>query len=121
MVSLDALAFVRFGLRAADDPRILSTVKVIDATLKVETPRGPAWHRYQGDGYGEHTDGRPYDGTGVGRAWPLLTGERAHYELAAGRTHVAEHLAQALGRGRLPRVHRVSGRRLVRRAFLPKT
>jgi glucoamylase len=121
MVSLDALAFVRFGLRAADDPRILSTVKVIDATLKVETPRGPTWHRYQGDGYGEHTDGRPYDGTGVGRAWPLLTGERAHYELAAGRTHVAEHLAQALGRGRLPRVHRVSGRRLVRRAFLPKT
>ena len=85
MVSLDALAFVRFGLRAPDDPRILSTVKVIDATLKVETPRGPAWHRYQGDGYGEHADGGPFDGTGVGRAWPLLTGERAHYELAAGR------------------------------------
>jgi glucoamylase len=96
IVSLDALAFVRFGLRAPDDPRILSTVKVIDATLKVETPRGPAWHRYQGDGYGEHADGSPFDGTGVGRAWPLLTGERAHYELAAGRTHVAEHLAQAL-------------------------
>ena len=96
MVSLDALAFVRFGLRAPDDPRILSTVKVIDATLKVETPRGPAWHRYQGDGYGEHADGGPYDGTGVGRAWPLLTGERAHYELAAGRLHVAEHLAQAM-------------------------
>ena len=34
MVSLDALAFVRFGLRAADDPRIVNTVKVIDATLK---------------------------------------------------------------------------------------
>jgi glucoamylase len=96
MVSVDALAFVRFGLRAPDDPRILSTVKIIDATLKVETPRGPAWHRYQGDGYGEHADGGPYDGTGVGRAWPLLTGERAHYELAAGRMHIAEHLAQAM-------------------------
>jgi glucoamylase len=96
MVSLDAVAFVRFGLRAPDDPRILSTVKVIDATLKVETPRGPAWRRYQGDAYGEHPDGSPYDGTGVGRAWPLLTGERAHYELAAGRTHLAEHLAQAM-------------------------
>jgi glucoamylase len=96
MVSLDALAFVRFGLRAPDDPRILSTVKVIDATLKVETPRGPVWRRYQGDGYGEHADGSPYDGTGVGRGWPLLTGERAHYELAAGRVHVAEHLAQAM-------------------------
>ena len=95
-VSLDALAFVRFGLRAPDDPRIVNTVKVIDATLKVETPRGPAWHRYQGDGYGEHVDGRPYDGTGIGRAWPLLTGERAHYELAAGRVQVAEYLARAL-------------------------
>ena len=59
MVSLDALAFVRFGLRAPDDPRIVNTVKVIDATLKVDTPRGPAWHRYQGDGYGEHADGEP--------------------------------------------------------------
>jgi len=96
MVSLDALAFVRFGLRAADDPRIVSTVKVIDATLKVDTPRGPAWHRYQGDVYGEHADGEPFDGTGIGRAWPLLTGERAHYELAAGRTDVAGDLAQAM-------------------------
>jgi glucoamylase len=96
IASLDALAFVRFGLRAADDPRILNTVKVIDATLKVETPRGPAWHRYQGDGYGEHADGGPYDGSGVGRAWPLLTGERAHYELAAGRVYVAEHLTRAM-------------------------
>ena len=95
-VSFDALAFVRFGLRAPDDPRIVSTVKVIDATLKVETPRGPAWHRYQGDGYGEHADGSPYDGSGVGRAWPLLTGERAHYELAAGRRPIAEHLTQAM-------------------------
>jgi glucoamylase len=96
MVSLDALAFVRFGLRAPDDPRIVSTVKVIDATLKVETPRGPAWHRYQGDAYGEHSDGEPYNGTGVGRAWPLLTGERAHYELAAGRADTAAQLARAM-------------------------
>jgi glucoamylase len=96
MVSLDALALVRFGLRAPDDPRILSTVKVIDATLKVETPRGPVWHRYQGDGYGEHADGGPFDGTGIGRGWPLLTGERGHYELAAGRADVAGQLADAM-------------------------
>jgi len=87
---------VRFGLRAPDDPRIVSTVTVIDATLKVDTPHGPAWHRYQGDRYGEHADGGPFDGTGIGRAWPLLTGERAHYELAAGRSRAAEQLAQAL-------------------------
>ncbi len=64
MVSPDALALVRFGLRAADDPRIVNTVKVIDALLKVDTPRGPSWHRYNGDGYGEHDDGSPFDGTG---------------------------------------------------------
>jgi glucoamylase len=96
MVSLDALAFVRFGLRAAQDPRILNTIKIIDATLKVDTPCGPVWRRYQGDAYGEHADGAPYDGNGVGRGWPLLTGERAHYELAAGRRHAAERLAQAM-------------------------
>jgi glucoamylase len=96
MVSPDALAFVRFGLRAPDDPRIVSTLKVIDGTLRVDTRHGPAWHRYEGDGYGEHADGAPFDGTGIGRAWPLLTGERAHYELAAGRPHSAEQLARAL-------------------------
>jgi len=53
--------------------------------LKVTTPWGPCWHRYNHDGYGPQADGKPYTGWGVGRAWPLLTGERAHYELAAGR------------------------------------
>jgi glucoamylase len=96
MVDLDALALVRFGLRAADDRRILNTVEVIDATLKVDTLRGPVWRRYLGDGYGEHADGRPYDGSGVGRGWPLLTGERAHYELARGRAHLAAQLAAAM-------------------------
>ena len=96
IVSPDALALVRFGLRAADDPRILDTVTVIDAVLRVDTPGGPAWHRYNGDGYGEHEDGAPFDGTGRGRAWPLLTGERAHYELAAGRPDEARRLAAAM-------------------------
>jgi len=85
LVRPDALALVRFGLRAADDPRIRDTARVVDALLKVETPSGPAWHRYNDDGYGEHEDGSPFDGTGIGRVWPLLVGERAHYELAAGR------------------------------------
>ena len=96
IVSPDALALVRFGLRAPDDPRITDTVKVVDALLKVETPFGPAWHRYNDDGYGEHEDGTPFDGTGVGRAWPLLAGERAHYELAAGRREEAVRLLHAL-------------------------
>jgi glucoamylase len=84
-VSVDFLQLVRFGLRRADDPLILGSVKVADALLKVQTPAGPCWHRYNEDGYGEHDDGSAYDGTGRGRAWPLLTGERGHYELCAGR------------------------------------
>ena len=96
MVSPDALALVRFGLRAPDDPRIRNTVRVIDALLKVDLPAGPCWRRYNGDGYGEHEDGRAFDGTGVGRPWPLLTGERAHYELAAGNRTAAEALLATL-------------------------
>ena len=96
LVSPDALALVRFGLRAPDDPRILNTVKVIDSLLKVELPPGPSWRRYNGDGYGEHADGRPFDGVGIGRPWPLLTGERAHYELAAGNRTGAEALLAAV-------------------------
>lgn len=98
LISPDALALVRFGLRAADDPRIVDTCTVIDALLKTETAKGPAWHRYNDDGYGEHDDGRPFDGTGIGRAWPLLAGERAHYELAAGHRGRAEELLAALER-----------------------
>ena len=87
---------MRFGLREADDPRIRNTVAVIDALLKVDTPTGPTWHRYKDDGYGEHEDGSPFDGTGIGRGWPLLTGERAHYELAAGRIADAKDLLATL-------------------------
>jgi glucoamylase len=96
LVSPDSLALVRFGLRAFDDPRILGTLKVIDALLKVNLPQGPCWYRYNGDGYGEHEDGSPFDGTGIGRAWPLLAGERAHYEIAAGRPQAAEELLKVM-------------------------
>ncbi len=92
IVSPDALALVRFGLRAPDDPRILNTIAVIDAVLKVDLPFGPAWGRYNGDGYGEHADGGAFDGFGVGRPWPLLTGERAHYEIVAGHVDEARRL-----------------------------
>ena len=96
LVSPDALALVRFGLRGADDSRIRDTARIVDSLLKVETPSGPAWHRYNDDGYGEHEDGSPFDGTGIGRVWPLLVGERAHYELAAGRVEETKRLLAAL-------------------------
>src|SRR5208282_3163935 len=83
LIGTEFLQLVRFGLRRAEDPLILDSIRVVDGLLKTDTPCGPVWHRYNGDGYGEHDDGDPYDGTG--RGWPLLTGERGHYELAAGR------------------------------------
>jgi glucoamylase len=96
VISPDSLALVRFGLRAPDDPRILNTVKVIDALLCAKLSQGPCWYRYNGDGYGEHEDGSAFDGTGIGRPWPLLAGERAHYELAAGRSGIAEALLRVM-------------------------
>jgi glucoamylase len=97
IVSPDALAYVRFGVRAADDPRIVATAQVMDAITRVETPWGPVWHRYNHDGYGEKSDGSPFDGNyGHGRAWPLLSGERGHYELAAGRRDEVVRLLRAM-------------------------
>ncbi|MGB6220049.1 glycoside hydrolase family 15 protein [Haloferula sp.] len=84
IVGGDFLHLVRLGIRAADDPVIVDSLAVIDHVIKRELPQGPGWRRYNFDGYGQKDDGSAYDGTGVGRCWPILTGERGHYELAAG-------------------------------------
>lgn len=78
------LELVRYGVRRADDPLMVDSLKVVDAVLKRGLPQGPGWLRYNWDGYGQRPDGGPFLGWGQGRVWPLLTGERAHYELAAG-------------------------------------
>jgi glucoamylase len=85
IVGADFLHFVRYGIRRPDDPLIVDSIKVVDHILKHDLPQGPGWRRYNHDGYGQKADGSAYDGTGVGRCWPILTGERGHYELAAGR------------------------------------
>ena len=95
-IGVDFLQLVRYGLRDADDPLVRDTIKLVDEQLRVDLPQGPCWYRYTGDGYGEHTDGRPYDGTGRGRLWPLLTGERGHYELVRGAD--ARPFLQAMAR-----------------------
>jgi glucoamylase len=99
-VSTDFLQLVRLGLRDARNALVADSVKVIDDLLRLETPFGPAWHRYNGDGYGEHADGSPFNGVGRGRAWPLLTGERGHYELLAGRDPLRHLEAMAAMTGR---------------------
>jgi len=79
------LELVRYGVRKPGDPLVEDSLRVVDAVLKVNTPFGPCWRRYNHDGYGSRPDGGPFEGWGQGRAWPLLTGERAHYEFSAGR------------------------------------
>lgn len=84
LIGMDYLYLPRLGLRDAKDPRIQNTLKASERMLKVETPHGIAYRRYNEDGYGEHTDGSPFDGQGIGRAWPLLTGERGHLDVLLG-------------------------------------
>jgi glucoamylase len=85
IVDAGFLELVRYGIRKPGDALIEDSLRVVDATLKVDFPEGPCWRRYTYDGYGQQDDGGPFIGWGRGRPWPLLTGERAHYELAAGR------------------------------------
>ncbi len=85
VVDAGFLQLARLGIRRWDDPVIVDSVAVVDAMLKRELPQGPCWRRYNHDGYGQHTDGSAFNGTGEGRVWPLLTGERGHYEIACGR------------------------------------
>jgi glucoamylase len=85
IVDAGFLELVRYGIRKPGDSLIEDSLRVVDAVLKVDTPVGPCWRRYNRDGYGQRPDGGPFEGSGKGRAWPLLTGERAHYELGAGR------------------------------------
>lgn len=90
IVDAGFLELVRLGIKSADDPLVLKSLAIIDKLIKVETPAGDGWYRYNHDAYGERPDGKPYDGkNGVGRLWALLTGERGEYELARGESKLA--------------------------------
>jgi len=75
-------------VKPADDDVVRNSVSVVDDSIRVDTPYGPAWYRYVGDAYGElarSDPGGPWAGTGDGRGrlWPIFTGERGEYELRA--------------------------------------
>ncbi|HXN85832.1 MAG TPA: glycoside hydrolase family 15 protein [Candidatus Binataceae bacterium] len=100
IVDAGFLELVRYGIRKAVDPLIEDSLKVVDASLRHDFPAGPCFKRYSHDGYGQQDDGGPFTEYGRGRPWPLLTGERGHYELAAGRDakkylHAMEAFANA--------------------------
>jgi glucoamylase len=85
------LDLVRFGLEAPDDPVVTNSLDVVDRRLEVDTPNGPFWRRFDHDGYGETRTGAEWRITDpgthrtLGRGWPILTGERGEYAVAAGR------------------------------------
>ena len=105
LVAMDFSYLSRLGLRADNDPRIVETLKVVDHALGVDTPSGTIYHRYNEDGYGEKSDGSPYDGSGIGRGWPFLVGERGHLAIGLGEDalpHIAAMMACASVGGLMP-------------------
>jgi len=84
VVDAGFLELVRLGIRPANDAIIAHSVEVIDTTIRTETPNGPGFRRYNHDGYGETYFGGPWLGEGIGRLWPIFTGERGEYEIALG-------------------------------------
>ena len=93
IVDAGFLELVRLGIKSPDDPLIVKSLKVIDQVIKVDTPHGPGFYRYNHDGYGEMDDGRRWnwDGkyTGKGRLWALLSGERGQYEIVLCEKEIA--------------------------------
>ncbi|MEU4745659.1 glucan 1,4-alpha-glucosidase, partial [Actinosynnema sp. NPDC023658] len=85
LVDAGFLELVRLGVKPPGDEAVAQSLPEVDASIKVSTPGGDLWKRYTHDGYGETADGGPWTGVGIGRPWPLLSGERGEYELANGR------------------------------------
>ena len=97
IVDAGFLELVRLGIKDPHDQTIVDSLTLIDQMLKVKTPSGDAWYRYNHDAYGETPAGGKYDGqNGVGRLWTLLTGERGEYELAAGNVQRAQSLLDTM-------------------------
>jgi glucoamylase len=122
VVDTSYLELVRLGVKAANDPNIVQSLAVVDSTqtldnqrvgLKVNTPNGTFWHRFNFDGYGETRTGGPWDigypacqlttclqtQATIGRVWPIFAGERGEYELAAGQAGAAGRLTSVAKAG----------------------
>jgi glucan 1,4-alpha-glucosidase len=84
IVDAGFLELTRLGVKAPNDPYVAHSLTAVDQSIKVSTPSGDTWKRYTFDGYGETADGAPWTGVGIGRPWPLLSGERGEYVLANG-------------------------------------
>jgi glucoamylase len=84
VVHLGFIEVVGVAIGPPNDSIIENSLNNIDSTIRVQTPNGPAFHRYNHDGYGETWFGGPWLGEGIGRLWPIFAGERGEYEVARG-------------------------------------
>jgi glucoamylase len=113
IVDAGFLELVRLGILPAGDPDIRASLAVIDNTIERQTATGPGFYRYgtsalgSEDGYGDCFEpdstscsptGAPWapTGTGSGHLWPVLSDERAEYDLSAGQTGSARSLLDAM-------------------------
>jgi glucoamylase len=117
IVDAGFLELVRLGILPAQDPDIRASLSVIDNTIERTTSSGPGWYRYgtsegasktaSTDGYGDcfmslntscSPTGAPWapSNQGTGHLWPVLSDERAQYDLAAGHSSAAQSLLTAM-------------------------
>jgi glucoamylase len=96
VVDASFLDLVRLGIKPPTATDITTSLSAVDSVIQTSTPEGPIWHRYDFDGYGETSAGGDYTGSGVGNPWPVLTGERGEYDVAAGNSSGAQSLLQTM-------------------------
>jgi len=113
LIDAGFLELVRLGILPADDPTVQSSLTVVDETIERQTPSGIGFYRYgttpteSVDGYGDcyqpsgsscSTIGAPWPptDTGTGHLWPVLSGERGEFDVAAGQTATAGSLLTSM-------------------------
>ena len=109
IVDAGFLELVRLGILPARDADVRASLGVIDKTIEAQTDSGPGFYRYgtsapgSEDGYGDCVPGGasscsvlgapwPPTDTGTGHLWPVLSAERAEYDLDAGQGSSARSL-----------------------------
>jgi glucoamylase len=113
LIDAGFLELVRLGILPANDPTVQSSLTVVDDTIELQTPNGPGFYRYgtssteSVDGYGDcfqpsgsncSVPGAPWPPTdaGTGHLWPVLSGERGEYDVAAAQQSSAQTLLTAM-------------------------
>jgi glucoamylase len=91
------LELTRLGIKSPTSAQITNSLAAVDATIKtVISGYGTYWGRYDHDGYGETSSGADYTGAGVGRPWPVLSGERGEYDVQIGDTTDANAMLDSM-------------------------